>query len=311
MDRTLILVKPDAFARGLTGEIIARFERKGLRIAALKLHDARPRDWPRSTTPSTRAAVLRRARRRSSPAARSSRWCSRATRRSTAARQVIGATNPLEAAPGSIRGDFAHRGRPEHGPRLGLAESAEREADLFFPELPAAGPRLALAAAARDPRAAGRRLRGRARRRRGADRGRPARGRARERAPQGAAAAAAPRRRCVLGVDTLVALDGRDLGKPRDAAQARETLRRLAGRDPRGRQRASRSLATARVADGVEVTGSRSARSTSRDRRLVRRAPGSGAGAPAATRSRAAARRWCADRRATTSTSSACRCARC
>ena len=36
MDRTLILVKPDAFARGLTGEIIARFERKGLRIAALK-----------------------------------------------------------------------------------------------------------------------------------------------------------------------------------------------------------------------------------------------------------------------------------
>ena len=36
MDRTLILVKPDAFARGLTGEVIARFERKGLRIAALK-----------------------------------------------------------------------------------------------------------------------------------------------------------------------------------------------------------------------------------------------------------------------------------
>ena len=36
MDRTLILVKPDAFARGLTGEIIARFERKGLRIVALE-----------------------------------------------------------------------------------------------------------------------------------------------------------------------------------------------------------------------------------------------------------------------------------
>ena len=36
MSRTLILVKPDAFARGLTGEIIARFERKGLRIAALQ-----------------------------------------------------------------------------------------------------------------------------------------------------------------------------------------------------------------------------------------------------------------------------------
>ena len=36
-ERTLILVKPDAFARSLTGEIIARFERKGLRLAALKL----------------------------------------------------------------------------------------------------------------------------------------------------------------------------------------------------------------------------------------------------------------------------------
>ena len=36
MERTLILIKPDAFARGLSGEIIARFERKGLRIAALR-----------------------------------------------------------------------------------------------------------------------------------------------------------------------------------------------------------------------------------------------------------------------------------
>ena len=36
MSRTLILVKPDAFERGLTGEVLARFERKGLRIAALK-----------------------------------------------------------------------------------------------------------------------------------------------------------------------------------------------------------------------------------------------------------------------------------
>jgi nucleoside-diphosphate kinase len=36
MDRTLILVKPDAFARSLTGEIIARFERKGLRLVALR-----------------------------------------------------------------------------------------------------------------------------------------------------------------------------------------------------------------------------------------------------------------------------------
>ncbi len=107
MDRTLILVKPDAFARNLTGEIIARFERKGLRLVSAQADDAQPR---------ARRAALRRARRASrssaswstsSPAARSSRWRSRAMRPSSPRRQMIGATNPLEAATGSIRGDFA------------------------------------------------------------------------------------------------------------------------------------------------------------------------------------------------------------
>ena len=84
MDRTLILVKPDAFARGLTGEIIARFERKGLRLAALKLDDHRARELAEQHyAEHAEQAVLRRARRRSSPAARSSRWCSRATRPSS------------------------------------------------------------------------------------------------------------------------------------------------------------------------------------------------------------------------------------
>ena len=83
MDRTLILVKPDAFARGLTGEIIARFERKGLRIAALQHMHARRGDSPSSTTPSTRASRSSASSSSSSPPARSSRWCSRATRRST------------------------------------------------------------------------------------------------------------------------------------------------------------------------------------------------------------------------------------
>ena len=55
MSRTLILIKPDAFERRLTGEILARFERKGLRIAALKLMQV-DRDSPSSTTASTRAS---------------------------------------------------------------------------------------------------------------------------------------------------------------------------------------------------------------------------------------------------------------
>ena len=80
----------------------------------------------------------------------------------SAARQVIGATDPLDAAPGSIRGDFAIEmgGNMVHG--SDSPESAAREAELFFPEqvfegtAPAgesAGPGLGLAAAARDPRA--------------------------------------------------------------------------------------------------------------------------------------------------------------
>ncbi len=106
MDRTLILVKPDAFARSLTGEIIARFERKGLRIVALRhmtvtrelaeRHYAEHAEKPFFgelvefiTSGPIVAMVLE------------------GVDAVKAARQAIGATNPLDAAPGSIRGDFA------------------------------------------------------------------------------------------------------------------------------------------------------------------------------------------------------------
>ena len=132
MDRSLILVKPDAFGRGLTGEIIARFERKGLRIVALRhmtmdralaeRHYAEHAEKPFFgelvefiTSGPLVAMVLE------------------GTETVTAARQVIGATNPLEAAPGSIRGDFAI----ETGQNLvhgsDSPESARREIELFFP----------------------------------------------------------------------------------------------------------------------------------------------------------------------------------
>src|SRR5262249_7026275 len=106
MERTLILVKPDAFARNLTGEIIARFERKGLRLAALtqttltreiaERHYAEHLGKPFFeelvefiTSGPLVAMVLE------------------GESAVEAARQVIGATNPLQAAPGSIRGDYA------------------------------------------------------------------------------------------------------------------------------------------------------------------------------------------------------------
>jgi nucleoside-diphosphate kinase len=132
MERTLILVKPDAFARGLSGEIIARFERKGLRIVALRhmtvarelaeRHYAEHAERPFFgelvdfiTSGPIVAMVLE------GPDA------------VKAARQLIGATNPLEAAPGSIRGDLAIEmgANMVHG--SDSPESAAREVALFFP----------------------------------------------------------------------------------------------------------------------------------------------------------------------------------
>jgi nucleoside-diphosphate kinase len=134
MERTLILVKPDAFARGLSGEIIARFERKGLAIVALRhmtvdrelaeRHYAEHAERPFFgelvefiTSGPIVAMVLE------GPNA------------VKAARQTIGATDPLEAATGSIRGDFATEmgANMVHG--SDSPESAAREAGLFFPEL--------------------------------------------------------------------------------------------------------------------------------------------------------------------------------
>ena len=134
MSRTLILVKPDAFARGLTGEILARFERKGLRIVALEKqtltrevaerHYAEHRERPFFgelvdfiTSGPLVAAVLE-----GPDAVR-------------AARQVIGATNPLEAAPGSIRGDFALEVGQNMVHGSDSDESAAREIAIFFPSL--------------------------------------------------------------------------------------------------------------------------------------------------------------------------------
>src|SRR5215211_2135203 len=131
MERTLILVKPDAFARGLTGEIIRRFENKGLKITAMrhmqltedlaKQHYAEHEGKPFFgelvefiTSGPIVALVLE------------------GEQAIKAARQVIGATNPLEAAPGSIRGDFAIAVAQNMVHGSDSPESGEREAKLFF-----------------------------------------------------------------------------------------------------------------------------------------------------------------------------------
>jgi nucleoside-diphosphate kinase len=132
--RTLILIKPDAFERGLTGEAIARFERKGLKPVAIKLitadqeianeHYAEHREKPFFgelvsfiTGGPLVAMVLE------------------GVEAVRAARQLIGATDPVEAAPGSIRGDFGTEVTFNLVHGSDSDESAAREIGIWFPEL--------------------------------------------------------------------------------------------------------------------------------------------------------------------------------
>ena len=132
-EKTLILVKPDAFARGLTGEIIARFERKGLRIAQLQKmklskktaqeHYAEHKGKPFfgelvgfiTSGPVLALAV-------------------RGEDSIGGVRTLMGATHPKDAAPGTIRGDLATllSENVVHG--SDSPASARRELRLFFPD---------------------------------------------------------------------------------------------------------------------------------------------------------------------------------
>jgi nucleoside-diphosphate kinase len=133
-ERTLILVKPDAFERRLTGEIIARFERKGLKPVAMKLMQANEElanthyeehtDKPffgELVSFIIRGPLVAMVLEGESAVA--------------AARQVIGETNPLEADAGSIRGEFATEVTFNLVHGSDSPESAEREIALWFPEL--------------------------------------------------------------------------------------------------------------------------------------------------------------------------------
>ena len=132
--RTFVLIKPDAVRRGLTGAILSRFEAKGLTIVALEqrtidaaqadAHYAEHVDQP--WYPPLREFAI------SGPLVALVLEGHEAVR---AARQVIGATNPIEAAPGSIRGDYGLEVQTNLVHGSDSPESAQREAGLFFPEL--------------------------------------------------------------------------------------------------------------------------------------------------------------------------------
>ena len=132
--RTLVLVKPDGVARGLVGEVLARIERKGFRIVAMELrtipvevaqaHYAEHAEKPFFadlvgfiTSGPLLAAVIE------GPEAIVS-W-----------RTMMGATNPVNAAPGTIRGDLATETQFNVTHGSDSPESAAREIALFFPAL--------------------------------------------------------------------------------------------------------------------------------------------------------------------------------
>ena len=135
MDRTLVICKPDAVERGLAGQIVARLEAKGLKLVAAELrtidaetagahygeHKGKP-FYDSLVTFITRSPALLLV-------------VEGPGETYKVVRNLMGATNPKEAAPGTIRGDFGtlvteNLVHGSDGP-----ESAEREIHLFFPDL--------------------------------------------------------------------------------------------------------------------------------------------------------------------------------
>jgi nucleoside-diphosphate kinase len=133
VQRTLVILKPDAVQRGISGEILARFERRGLRIAALRLvkveralaeqHYAVHKgkffyeDLVRVISSSPVIAFVL-----EGPNA------------IAVVRSMVGATRPHEAAPGTIRGDYALVGLRNLVHASDAPETAETEIKLWFPD---------------------------------------------------------------------------------------------------------------------------------------------------------------------------------
>lgn len=133
-ERTLVLIKPDGVQRGLVGEVLSRIERKGFTLVALQMrtlereiaeqHYGEHKDKPFFadlvefiTGGPLVAAVIE------GPEAIAS-W-----------RTMMGATNPVNAAPGTIRGDLATETQMNVTHGSDSPESAAREIALFFPSL--------------------------------------------------------------------------------------------------------------------------------------------------------------------------------
>ena len=134
IEKTLVLVKPDGVKKHICGEVISRFERKGLEVEAIKMIQV-PEELAKKhyaehegkgffkdliafiTSGSVLVMVIK------------------GENAVAAVRQINGATDPLKAVPGSIRGDFATSIDENVVHASDAPETAEREIGLWFPEL--------------------------------------------------------------------------------------------------------------------------------------------------------------------------------
>ena len=133
-ERSLVLVKPDGVARGLVGQVVARLEAKGLRLVAAELRtltvevaeehygEHRERPFFGSLVEFITSAPLL-------------ALVVEGPRAIEAFRALAGATDPVKAAPGTIRGDFALEVQANIVHGSDSPESAAREIALFFPGL--------------------------------------------------------------------------------------------------------------------------------------------------------------------------------
>ena len=133
-ERTLVMLKPDAVRRGLVGEVLSRFEAKGLTIAAMELRSIDASDADRHYAehvekdfyPPLRAFVT------SGPLVAMVLEGDEAVE---VVRAINGATDGRKAAPGTIRGDLSLSNRENLVHGSDSAESAKREIALWFPDL--------------------------------------------------------------------------------------------------------------------------------------------------------------------------------
>ena len=133
-ERTLVLIKPDGVRRGLVGDVLSRIERKGLQIVAMDLRtlatDAAQTHYAEHTAKPFFSSLVEFI--TSGPLVA---LVAEGPRAIEAVRALAGATDPLRASPGTIRGDYALEVQDNIVHGSDSPDSAEREIKIFFPDL--------------------------------------------------------------------------------------------------------------------------------------------------------------------------------